>query len=76
MTLIAVIVSAVVWRVVSVVLIGLLELPTTTVPKFSELGEKVTGLIPVPFTVIVWGLLLALSEIVTVPDCVPATVGV
>jgi hypothetical protein len=76
MRLIAVIVRAVVWRFVKVVLIGLLELPTITVPKLSELGEKVTGLIPVPFTAIVCGLLPALSEMVTVPDAVPATVGV
>lgn len=76
MRLIAVIVRAVVWRFVSIVLIGLLELPIRTVPKLSEPGENVTGLIPVPFTLIVCGLLLALSEIVTVPDTVPATVGV
>jgi hypothetical protein len=76
MIVIPVTVSVVVWRLVSIVLIGLPELPTVTVPKFSDVGLKVTGFIPVPFTVIVWGLLLALSEIVTVPNCVPATVGV
>ena len=49
MMLIELIVSGVFWRFVSVVGSGLLELPTVTVPKLSEVGEKVTGLTPVPF---------------------------
>lgn len=74
--LIPVIVSATFCRFVRVVLIGLLEVPTATVPKFNEDGLKVTGLTPVPVTEIVCGLLLAESEMVTVPDFFPATVGV
>lgn len=74
--LIPVMVSATFCRFVNVVFIGLLEVPTATVPKFNEVGLKVTGLTPVPVTEIVCGLLLAVSEMVTVPDCFPATVGV
>ena len=66
--LIPVMLSAIFCRFISVVFIGLLEDPTATVPKFSEVGLKVTGLIPVPLTAMVCGLLLALSVIVTVPD--------
>jgi hypothetical protein len=73
--LIEVIVSAVFCAFVNVVGSGLLELPTATVPKLNERGEKVTGLTPVPFTRIFCGLLAALSEIVTVPDFVPRAVG-
>lgn len=75
MMLIELMVSAVVCAFVIVVGRGLLDLPSATVPKFSETGEKVTGLTPVPFTRIFCGLLDALSEIVTVPDFVPSTVG-
>ena len=54
----------------------MLELPTATVPKLREVGDKVTGLAPVPFTAIVCGLLAALSVMVTVAVFVPKTVGV
>lgn len=73
--LMLVILSAIFCRLVSVIDIGLLELPTATVPKFSELGLIVTGLIPEPLTAMLCGLLLALSVMVTVPDCTPVTVG-
>lgn len=63
------------WRFVNTVLIGLLDVPTDTVPKFSDPGANVTGLTPFPFTEMVWGLLLALSETVTVLEIAPVAVG-
>ena len=65
---------------VSVTVCGLLLAPTTTLPKLSEAGESVKMMLPVPLPVplsgSLWGLPGALSQMVTVPDLVPAEVGV
>jgi hypothetical protein len=47
--------------------------PTTTVPKLTLVGEKVTGALPLPERVTVW--VPALSVIVTLPEAAPTTVG-
>ena len=65
---------------VTVTVCGLLVAPTTTLPKLSEAGESVNLMLPVPLPVplsdSLWGLPGALSEMLTVPDLVPAEVGV
>jgi hypothetical protein len=43
-------------------------LPTETLPQLNELTERVTGAVPVPVRLAVWGLSLAESVTVKVPD--------
>src|SRR5271166_1163247 len=52
-----------------------LVLPTVTVPKFKVLAEKVTGALPLPVRVTIWGLLRASSLNVSVPVAAPAAAG-
>src|SRR5438105_3555556 len=55
---------------------GALVVPKLTVPKDRVMGLAVTGSCPTPVRLIVCGLLIALSTMVTVPRCLPAVVGV
>ena len=65
---------------VSVTICVLLVLPTATLPKLSDAGDSVKLMLPVPLPVplsdSLWGLPGALSQMLTVPDLVPAKVGV
>ena len=61
---------------VSVTDLAALVLPATAVPKYKLLTERVTGMVPVPVSVVVCGLLLALSATVRVPGSDPILVGV
>ncbi len=73
------ILRAVPWRLVKVTITAALVLPTTTVPRFNELADRVTGeleLLPVPLRLTVCGLFPALSVKLSVPVALPATVGV
>jgi hypothetical protein len=72
-------VSDVLWRLVSVTVTAALVLPTATVPKFSELADRVTGepeLLPVPLRLTVCGPPGAESVKVSVPVAAPVAVGV
>ena len=60
---------------VTVTVWGGLELPTETVPKFRLEGESRMA-VPTPVRETVWGLLAALSVMVTVPVRVLGAVGV
>ena len=44
-----------------------LTFPTAMLDRFSVLAESVTGAMPVPVRLADWGLLLALSVMVSVP---------
>src|SRR5882672_691045 len=55
--------------------LAMLFVPTGTTPKARLRGVTVTGSCPVPVNAIVWGLVLALSVIVTVPVCAPVATG-
>jgi hypothetical protein len=61
---------------VRVTVLAALVLPTTTVARFRVLGEMLTGVIPVPVRLAVWGLLPALSVMVKVPVSGATMVGV
>ena len=61
---------------VKVTLVGVLVVPTVRLANVSVDGDNVTSCTPVPLVVMVCGLSLALSLIVTVPDAAPVTVGV
>lgn len=54
---------------------GALVVPTICPPKLTAVGFRLTGCRPVPETLIVCGLLLALSTMFTVAVCFPAVVG-
>jgi hypothetical protein len=62
-------------RFVSVTFFTELVAPTVTVPKFNEFVESVTGAMPVPERLTVWGLFPALSVKVKVPAADPVAVG-
>lgn len=68
---------ATLWTFFSVTLPAALVLPTVTVPRFSELGETVTGAVldELPLRLTVCGLPGALSVNVSVPFVVPVAVG-
>jgi hypothetical protein len=53
-----------------------LAVPTTTEPKFLDVGEIVTGLTPVPCRLIVWAFASTLSVTVMLPVRLPVVVGV
>ena len=53
------------WLFVRVTVCDALVAPTATLPKFRLVGETVTGAIPVPFSVTVCGLLVAVSVMVS-----------
>lgn len=59
---------------VKVTVWGELEVPTEIVPKFKLDGESWTA-VPTPVSEMVWGLLLALSVMVSVPFRVFGRVG-
>jgi len=65
---------------VTVTVWGLLLVPTVTLPKLSEGGERLKMMLPVPLPVPLrgsfCGLPAALSVMVTLPFRVPAEVGV
>jgi hypothetical protein len=70
---------AALWRLVSVTVMTALVLPSTTVPKFRVLAERVTGelvLPPVPLRLTVCEPLRALSLNVRLPVAAPVAVGV
>lgn len=54
-----------VWLFVTVTVFAALAVPVCSLPKASVLGETVTGIIPVPFSVTVCGLVLAVSLMVS-----------
>lgn len=60
---------------VTVTILAALLVPTATCPKARLAGVRLTGSTPVPLTETTWGLLAALSVMVMVPLCAPATVG-
>jgi hypothetical protein len=49
--------------------------PIASLPKASEVGLAVTAAIPVPLSVTLWGLLLALSVIFKLPLRTPRVLG-
>jgi hypothetical protein len=67
--------SVVVRLLVSVAKIGLLVVPTVWLGNVSVPGERLTAAMPVPLVLIAWGLLLALSVIVTTLAADPVVVG-
>src|SRR5438552_9285752 len=69
------IVSAVLKLLVRVNEKGALVIPTAVLGNFFELGATLTGWTPIPVRLIICGLLLALSVIVTDPVMVPVVVG-
>ena len=70
-----VIVRAVKLLLASVDVKGALVVPIVVVGKVNFVGVTETPVIPLPLSVIVCGLLVALSVIVTTPVAAPATVG-
>jgi hypothetical protein len=50
--------------------------PTAVVLKLRDVAERVTGELPVPLRLTVWGLLIALSAKVSVPVTAPSAAGV
>jgi len=70
------IVSAVLKLLVRVKEKGALVIPTAVLVYFFEFGATLTGWTPIPVRLIICGLLLALSVIVTDPVSVPVVVGV
>lgn len=62
-------------RFVSVTVLAELVLPTVTVPRFKLPEENVTGALPVPVRLTVWGLFPASSVNVSVPVAVPVAMG-
>src|SRR5690242_18567745 len=69
-------VTAVLWLLlVTVMVFGALTVFLLTVPKFRELGERLTETTPFPVTVNACGLWVELSAIHTVPAIVPLTDG-
>ena len=63
-------------RFVSVTVFAELVAPMVTVPKLRLLADRVTGALPVPLRLTVWGLFRALSVNVSVPVAAPVAVGV
>ena len=61
---------------VTVSVFGALVVPTATVPKAKVAGVSATGSSPEPFRLMLCGLLLALSEMLTAPVCEPLVFGV
>lgn len=55
---------------------GLLGTPSPTLPNPCVAGVSVMGLVPVPVTVMVCGVVVALSATTKLPVCVPIPVGV
>ena len=72
---IALMLSDVVKLLVTVTFFAALVVPTFTVPNDQDEGSTVTGSLPMPVRLMVCGLLMALSVIVTVPDSFPGLVG-
>jgi hypothetical protein len=72
---ILVIVSAVVLLFASVAVIGALVVPIIVVGNVNFVGATETPVTPLPLRATVWGLLAALSVIVTTPVTVPVFVG-
>ena len=70
------IVTVVLKLLVSVTETGLLVVPTVRLEKLSLLEDRLTGKTPVPVALMVCGLLLALSVMVTDPVAAPVAVGV
>ena len=62
-------------RLVNVTVVTALVLPTAVLGRLKEPGETVTGVMPVPVKPTVWGLLAALSVMVSVPLSAPTVVG-
>jgi hypothetical protein len=62
-------------RFVTVTVDTALVLPTAVLGRFRVLVETVTGTMPVPVKLAVWGLLAALSVMVSVPVSAPSAVG-
>jgi hypothetical protein len=63
-------------RFVSVTVLNELDWPTTTFPNDSEAGDTVVGFTPVPLNATVFGLLVELLVIESVPaGCTPTDVG-
>jgi hypothetical protein len=61
---------------VSVTVFGALVVPTAWLPKLSDVGETVSGKVPVPLNVDVRGLLVAFDTMATEPGRLPVAVGV
>lgn len=55
--------------------LGALVVPTVSAPKAKVPGLSATGSSPAPLRLMVCGLLMALSEIVTIPVCEPLVFG-
>jgi hypothetical protein len=68
--------NAVLRLFVRVATLGLLVVPRVRLANVSVAGDNPTATIPVPLVLIVCGLLVALSVMVTVPVAAPTTVGV
>jgi hypothetical protein len=60
---------------VSVTVLVELAAPTTTEPKFTLLGDAVTGALPFPVRLTICGLVLASSVNVSVPVAAPSATG-
>jgi hypothetical protein len=71
-----VIVSAVVLLFASVEVSGALVVPIVVVGNVNFVGVTETPVTPLPLKVMVWGLFVALSVIVTAPVTIPVFVGV
>jgi hypothetical protein len=61
---------------VSVTVLAELVLPTATVLKLNVLADRVTGALPVPLRLTVWGLFSAWSVNVNAPVAAPVVTGV
>ena len=64
------------FELVRVTVFAALVTPAITLPKPSDVGETVRGMVPVPVRFTLWGFPVALSAIVTWPVRVPAADGV
>jgi hypothetical protein len=72
---ILVIPSAVARWLVKVTVLAALVLPATVVLKLRLVTDSVTGALPVPDKLTVWGVVTALSAIVKVPVAAPTATG-
>jgi len=73
--LIALMVSAVLWLLVTVTTLAALVVPLVTLPKLRLAGATVTCAAPVPASAALCGELLALSVTVTLADLEPSAMG-
>jgi hypothetical protein len=70
------IVSALVWLFVRATVFVVLVVLTTTMPKLSDVADRVVAATPTPDRLSDWGLVEASSTTVRVPGvCVPTVVG-